>query len=160
MFLYFILFYFCILIFHVLINLGIKISKARKDLKDSEKALLLSRDANNLSFNTILKELKFPSQIKASTYYRFLDFEKKDKEQELRRLKEKGFLTSQSIKVSYNSLKQDVWKPLLIQEAEKSFMEKTIWGTRIRKSAGMSCFKIVMLFYNFLVFSCVILQIF
>lgn len=122
-----------------LFTVGITSTRARKTLKDSEKAVLLLHNLRNLWKSNLLNGLKFPIQIKSSSYYRFLEFDTQQKIDELRRLEACGCLTKQSVSNAYSSLKIDVWRPILVHETEKLFMEKVIWGTRIRKVAGNNC---------------------
>ena len=84
--------------------------------------------------------MKFPSSIKYSHLYRLLDFSTKDRLDELSRLL--TTVQENSIISSYQSIKQDVWKPLFQQEIEKLFMEKGVWGANIRKVAGKECYYI------------------
>ena len=115
---------------------GVRTIRARKKLSNPEKALLLTQDLQESSHLFLLDGLVFPKQIKSSTYYRFLEFDQLDKNREFRRLTSLASLTEESVNLSYDSIKSEVWKPIFEQSVEKLFMEKVVWGTNIKKAAG------------------------
>lgn len=109
-----------------------------------EKIVLLAANLETTSYLKILKEFTFPESIKASKYYRLLEFSKLDKQEELTRLESIESVSSGSIKKAYMSMKADIWAHLYQKDIEKLFMEKTVWCVRVKKAAGMK--KIIISF--------------
>lgn len=117
---------------------GIHLSKSKKSLTNSEKAVLLINDLEVSSHIELLAGMFFPKHIKKSAYYSLLDFDKSDKTKEFERLCKVVSVTKNVVKNSYEQIKEYVWKPLLQKEIEKLFMEKVIWATNIKKAADTS----------------------
>ena len=79
-----------------------------------------------------VKDLKFPSQVNYTKYYRVLEFDKKDRIEEWKRLASLVPLTKDSTQNFYNELRHSLWKSCFEQNIEKLVMEKTEWAARIR----------------------------
>ena len=85
---------------------GIIAAKPKILLKELERTLLLLRDLQPNSH--FLTGLKFPEEVKSSSVYGFLTFEKDQKESGLHKLLSTVNLSENSTKAAYNSLKMEI----------------------------------------------------
>jgi len=115
---------------------GIKKTRGRKTLLDSERALLLCNDLHKVK--KPIQKLLFPKCIKPSSYYRLLQFCNNDKEREYERLDALGHTSDDILLKAYDSLKTDVWKPLMQLDIEKLSMEKVVYSSNLKKMADTS----------------------
>ena len=65
-----------------------------------------------------------------------MQFCNNDKEREYERLDALGHTSDDILLKAYDSLKTDVWKPLMQLDIEKLSMEKVVYSSNLKKMAG------------------------
>lgn len=93
----------------------------------------LKENACTIEFPTSARAFYFPDVF--GSYNEFKS-KKVNKKVEFESLVTVSDLSPEHLKKSYESLKSNVWKPVLQQKIEKNFMEKVSWEVSLKKIAG------------------------
>jgi len=107
-----------------------------RDVTDIEKALLLIEQLQSTDFVKTVNSWYFPSTLNKSKVYRLLDFDRNAQKQMLDSLLvniDIDLLTS-----AYNSLKEDIWIPMLKRDIETIKIEKTVVSAHVKTVADTS----------------------